>query len=111
MSTSGENTAGLVQRLSPKLTGKGRRHLRSLGHELKPIVMVGHKGVTDNLIENLEAALLTHELVKVKVHEGEEIETIAEALHTATGASLAQKIGHILLFYRAHPENPQIKIP
>jgi RNA-binding protein len=111
MDKSQDNGTGLVQRLSPKLSGKTRRYLRSLGHELKPIVLVGQKGVTNNLIENLEAALLAHELVKVKVHEGEEINEVAETLHNATKAQLAQKIGHILLFYRAHPEHPQIKLP
>ncbi|MFU8807333.1 MAG: ribosome assembly RNA-binding protein YhbY [Bradymonadaceae bacterium] len=111
MGPTEDNPIGLVQRLSPNLTGTSRRYLRSLAHGLKPVVMVGHRGVTDNLVANLESALLAHELVKVKVHEGEEIEAVAESLHESTGAELAQKIGHVLIFYRPHPENPQIKLP
>ena len=101
----------LVPRLSPDLTGKQRRHLRSLAHDLNPIVLVGQKGLSDNLIENFEAALLAHELVKVKVHDADALEETAEAFHAATGAQLAQTIGKMLIFYKEHPEEPQIRLP
>jgi RNA-binding protein len=101
----------LVQRLSPELSGKQRRHLRALGHELNPVVMVGQRGISDNLIENLEAQLLAHELVKVKVHEPDAIEQSAAALCEASGAQLAQQIGKMLLLYKPHPEEPQIQLP
>lgn len=101
----------LVQRLSPKLTGKQRRYLRSLAHTLNPIVLVGQNGVTPSLIENLEAALLAHELVKVKVHDADEVDGVAEDLHDATGAQLAQRIGKTLVLYRAHPKKPVIVLP
>lgn len=101
----------LVERLSPELTGKQRRHLRSLGHSLNPVVMVGQRGISSNLIENFEAQILAHELIKVKVHESDEMDEVAQELHDATGAQLAQKIGKMLLFYKPHPENPQISLP
>ena len=111
MSGEREVTAGLVTRLSPRLTGKQRRHLRGLAHDLKPIVLVGQKGITTNLIENFEAALLAHELVKVKVHEGDGLVETAESLCKATGAQLAQQIGFTLVFYRPHPKTPTIRLP
>lgn len=106
-----EDTSGLVVRLSPALTGKQRRYLRGLAHDLKPIVLVGQKGVTDTVIENLRAALLAHELVKVKVHEADDAEAAAEALHTGAKAQLVQHIGKTLLFYKAHPKKPVIVLP
>lgn len=102
---------GLVQRLSPKLNGTQRRHLRALGHHLNPIVLVGQNGVTEGLIANMEAALLAHELIKVKVHDPDEVDDTAQALFEATKAQLAQKIGKTLLFYRAHPSEPKIVLP
>lgn len=102
---------GMVQRLSPELTGKQRRHLRGLAHDLNPVVLVGQRGISDSLLENVEAQLLAHELIKVKVHDPDAMAETAEAVHAATGAQLAQKIGHILVFYRAHPEEPQIRLP
>lgn len=101
----------LVTRLSPDLTGKQRRHLRGLGHDLRPIVFVGQKGISDNLLDNLKDALNHHELVKVKVHDADDMEEAAERIHQATGAQLAQRIGKNLLFYLAHPDHPQIRLP
>lgn len=111
MSEENESTTGMVTRLSPRLTGKQRRFLRSLAHDLHPIVQVGQKGISEGLIENFQAALLAHELVKVKVHGGDEILEVAEALHKATGAQLAQQIGFMLVFYQPHPKKPTITLP
>lgn len=111
MTDNEKSTVGLVARLSPRLTGKQRRYLRSLAHDLKPIVLVGQRGLSEGLIENFEAALLAHELVKVKVHEGEGLVETAEAFFEATGAQLAQRIGFTLVFYKPHPKDPTIKLP
>lgn len=94
-----------------ELTGRQRRHLRKLGHELHPIVLVGQRGVSDNLIENVAAGLLAHELIKVKVHDGEALEETAATLCEATGAHLAQTIGKTILLYKPHPEEPRIQLP
>lgn len=111
MSSDESSTRGMVSRLSPRLTGAQRRYLRSLAHELNPIVLVGQRGISENLIDNFRQALLDHELVKVKVHGGDEIAEVAEQLHQETGAQLAQHIGHILVFYKPHPEDPEITLP
>ena len=102
---------GLVEELSPSLSGKQRRHLRALAHELKPLVLVGQRGVTETLIANLDEQLLAHELVKVKVHDPDSIEEVARELRDGTGAQLVQWIGKNLLYYRAHPEEPTIALP
>ncbi len=111
MSTKEKSTVGLVPRLSPRLTGKQRRYLRGLAHDLKPIVLVGQHGVSENLIDNFRAALLAHELVKVKVHGGDDLVGAAEVLHEETEAQLAQKIGFTLVFYQPHPDDPTIQLP
>lgn len=111
MTTKENSTVGLVSRLSPELTGKQRRYLRGLAHDLKPIVLVGQHGISENLIDNFRAALLAHELVKVKVHGGDGLVDTAEALYEATGAQLAQKIGFVLVFYKPHPDDPTIELP
>lgn len=111
MESNEQSKTGLVRRLSPRLTGGQRRYLRGLAHELDPIVWVGQRGISDNLIENFRAGLLAHELVKVKVHGGDGMAEAAEALHEATGAQLAGKIGFILVFYKPHPEDPDIQLP
>ena len=111
MSEHEKSTVGMVSRLSPRLTGKQRRYLRGMAHDLKPIVLVGQHGLSENLVENFRAALLAHELVKVKVHGGDGLVETAEAFYEATGAQLAQKIGFVLVFYKPHPEEPTIQLP
>jgi RNA-binding protein len=53
--------------MSTALSNPQKRYLRGLAHDLKPVVMVGAKGITANLVAELDSALEQHELVKVKV--------------------------------------------
>ena len=55
--------------MTTALKGSAARHLRALGHALSPVVSVGKDGVTDGLVDATLAALLTHELIKVKVQQ------------------------------------------
>ena len=95
------------------LTGKQRRHLRALAHELKPIVQVGKGGLDDGLIAAIDRALVDHELVKVKVGEaaGLDRHEAADALAGKTKSEVAQVLGNIVLLYRAHPDEPEIELP
>jgi RNA-binding protein len=92
------------------LTGKQRRQLRALGHHLEPVVQVGKEGASEGVLVALEAALLDHELVKLRLGENApgDRHDLAAALATACGGELAQVLGRTVLVYRAHPEEPQI---
>jgi len=98
---------------SPKLSGKQRRHLRSLGHHLNPVVQLGKHGITDAIVAASEAAITTHELIKVR--RGGECpqsrKEIAPLLAERLKAELVQEIGHTFLLYRRHPDEPQIELP
>ena len=95
------------------LTGKQRRHLRALAHDLDPIVLVGKGGLDEGLVAAVDRALTDHELVKVRVGEGAGLDRheAAEALAAKTRSELAQVIGNIVLLYRPHPEDPEIELP
>ena len=95
------------------LSGKQRRHLRSLGHDLRPIVQIGKGGIDEGLVAAVDQALVDHELVKVKVGEaaGLDRHDAAEAIAKRTSSEVAQVLGNIVLLYRAHPEDPQIVLP
>ncbi len=96
-----------------ELTGKQKRHLRALGHGLRPLVHVGKQGVAPTVVAQTRECLDAHELVKVKVLEScpLEREECAAALAQATGAAVAQTLGRTVLLYLAHPENPRIELP
>jgi len=95
------------------LSSSQLRHLRGLAHALKPIVMVGQKGVSDTVVAELDAALACHELVKVRASgvDRDEKAGIAETLRERTGAELVQRIGHVLCYYRRNPDEPRIELP
>ncbi len=93
------------------LTTKQRRQLRSLAHHLKPVVMVGDKGITKNLLAELDRALESHELIKVTIAGADKNErrTLSEELCQNSSAELVQMIGRISVLYRAAQE-PKIVI-
>lgn len=96
-----------------ELTGKQRRYLRSLGHSLEPVVQVGKGGVDEGLLDAVRAALLQHELIKVRVgtEAPEERHDVAEALATGTSSAVAQVLGRTILLYRRRAKQPKIVLP
>ena len=61
-----------------KLKGFQKKYLRGLAHNLKPVVLIGQKGLTDDLIKSADRALDRHELIKVKFNEFKEREQKTE---------------------------------
>lgn len=95
------------------LTDAQRKHLRRLGHDRNPVVLVGNSGLGPNLVAEMDRALVDHELVKVRARVGDRglrDELLAE-LATATNSELVQRIGHVALYYRARPGKPTILLP
>ena len=81
------------------LTDHQKKHLRGLGHKLKPVIMVGDAGLSESLREEYERTLEHHELIKVKVRVGDrEIrDEIIARLCSESGAELVQRIGNTAL--------------
>ncbi len=98
---------------TPSISANATRHLRAMGHALKPIVQVGKEGITEGIVAATKAALLTHELVKVKILSEAPVERheAAQALAEGTDSYLAQVLGRIVLLYKRHPNKPKIVLP
>jgi RNA-binding protein len=94
-----------------KLKGSERKHLRSLAHSLKPVVLVGRSGLGGQLTASVDAALNDHELIKVKFLEfKEDKKEMAREIAAATRSEAVGIIGHIVIFYRQHPDPQRRKI-
>ena len=96
------------------LTPKQRQHLKGLAHGLQPTVQVGAAGVSDGVLEALDNALETHELVKVRIGkgpEGDERRELANELAAGARAQLCQVIGRVVVLYRARKRDPKIVLP
>jgi RNA-binding protein len=99
-----------------KLSSTQAKYLRGLAHALKPVVWVGQKGLTAELIRSADEAFQRHELIKVKFNEFKEKKQkkeIAAALENEIGCHMAGMIGHMAILYRPHsePEKRKIHLP
>ena len=94
-----------------QLTGKERRHLRSLAHGLKPLVHVGKNGVTKGLINDADRALRDHELVKIRfLNYKEQRKELSETMAVETRSGIVEIIGNTLILYRESPDPAKRKI-
>lgn len=93
------------------LSPEQRREFRAIAHNLKPVIIIGDKGLSEGVQEELERALNDHELIKIKIastDRDERQETIS-ALCTSNGAELVQTIGKIaVIMRRAKKPNPKL---
>jgi RNA-binding protein len=88
------------------LTAKRRSELRAEAHSLTPVVIIGDKGLTDEVVAEIERSLKAHELIKVRANttdraaRGEWLEAICARLE----AHAVQQIGKVYVLYRENAE-------
>lgn len=90
-----------------------KKHLRGLGHALKPLIMIGDAGLSESLYAEYDSTLSHHELIKVRVRVGDRQARgrIIRELCTRSGATLVQRVGNMALLYRENPDKKKIVIP
>ena len=95
------------------LTNAQIRFLRGQAHDLKAMLQVGGKGITEALVAEVELALEHHELIKVKVagEDREARDAMIADLAARTDAALVQRIGHTAVLYRPSRDKRQIVLP
>lgn len=90
------------------LTPAQRRSLRARAHALHPVVFIGDKGLSRNVIDEIASSLDSHELIKVRAGEADRAARdalLAQICETLEAAPV-QHIGRILVIYRPAPEQP-----
>ncbi|HET6805195.1 MAG TPA: YhbY family RNA-binding protein [Frateuria sp.] len=90
-----------------------RRYLRSLAHDLHPVILLGAKGATPAVVKELDLALSHHELVKVKLSGGDKEEREAQIAYLidGTGAESVQQIGRTATLFRRNEDEPKLALP
>ena len=99
-----------------ELKGSQRKYLRGLAHSLNPSALIGHKGVTPTLLDEIELALDALELIKIKFIDFKQKDQKNELLETivsSTHAHLAGMVGHVAVLYRQNKDEKKrhIKLP
>lgn len=79
-----------------------KQSLKAQAHSLKPVVLLGIKGLTHAVIAQTDEALLAHELIKIKISgtEREDRKNIVKDICAQLQADLVQLIGNIAILYR-----------
>lgn len=88
------------------MDNKQKAQLVGQAHNLNPVVMIGNKGLTSNVIAEADQALTAHELIKIKISADDKQQRlqIAEELCTALQAEYLKQIGNIAIIYRKNPD-------
>jgi len=83
-----------------------RKELKARAHKLEPVVLIGAKGLTDEVVKEVELALKAHELIKVRAPglERDARAVTFQALCERTGAQAVQEIGKVCVIYRKRDE-------
>jgi len=99
--------------MSTVLTSAQTRFLRGQAHDLRAMLQVGGKGITDALIAEIDQALEHHELIKVKVaaEDRDARDAMIGEIAERAGAALVQRIGHTAVLYRPSKDKRQIVLP
>ena len=92
-----------------ELSPAERRALRAQAHHLDPVVMIGDAGLTPGVLHEIDLALKSHELIKVRVLGDDRDRRVGmvDEISIALDASPVQQIGKILVLYRQRPAEPE----
>ncbi len=93
---------------APSLSARERAALKARAHPLEPVVRIGLGGLSDAVVAQIDRALDAHELIKVKVGDGERDTRAAlgDAICARTGAALVQRVGKVVILWRPRPADP-----
>ncbi|MDH3536671.1 MAG: YhbY family RNA-binding protein [Gammaproteobacteria bacterium] len=84
------------------------KRLRAEGHrlKLKPVVIIGQKGLSENLHNEIEQALDHHEMIKMRIPALDKTDKteLAALICERHGAILVERIGSVLVIYRRNGE-------
>jgi RNA-binding protein len=83
-----------------------RKALKGRAHNLEPVVMIGAKGVTDEVIAEIDRALKAHELIKVRAPslDRDSRQNALEEIAVRTSAEAVQHIGKVFVLYRKNDD-------
>lgn len=94
-----------------KISNEDKKQLRRLGHNLNPVVTIASKGLSENVLAEINRALNDHELIKIKLSscDNKSKSEIVRVICEQSAAQVVQSVGHIVLLLKKS-EQPNAKL-
>jgi len=94
------------------LNSKQISYLKGLSHSLNPVVHIGHKGLTDSVVNEIEVSIKAHELIKIKLQEKDKSKRklLLDEICKKINAQAINLIGLQIVIFKAS-EPPKILFP
>ena len=91
------------------LSPSRRRELRAAAHHLNPVVSVAGNGLSPSVVAEIDRALATHELIKVRVYGEDRAkrDDLMKAICEEVAAVPVQHIGKLLVLWREKTAEPE----
>ena len=90
------------------LDKKDKYRLRSIANTLKPIVIIGKDGLSENTIISINDAIRVHELIKIsvlKTYEGLDIKDLGSLIASTIDGHLIFTVGRVIVVYKKNKEH------
>lgn len=84
------------------LTPTQKKQLRINAAQLRPVILLGNKGLTEAVQHEIGAALAAHELIKIRLHDPNRANRLRDTASICVyhNAELIQAIGHVIVIYK-----------
>ncbi len=88
------------------LSNSEKKPLKRIAHHLDAVVQIGDQGLTGGVTAETQRALADHELIKVRIPDGEKAtrNEMADALAQACDATIVQRIGKVVILFKPNPK-------
>jgi len=95
------------------ITSKQRSYLRTLANPLQPLFQVGKSGIEENFLKQIEEALESREIIKIKIlnNSGITAREASDIICEAIGAEAVQTIGSKCILYKKSRAKARIELP
>ena len=87
------------------ITSRERSALRAAAHPLRPVVLIGDRGLSDSVLKEIDRSLTAHQLIKIRAggEDREARDAMLEAICDALSCAPVHHLGKTLILYRPEP--------
>ncbi len=89
------------------LDKKDKYRLRSLANPLKPIIIIGKDGLTENALTSIKDAIRVHELIKIsvlKTYNGLSCKELGLLICSTNNAEFIFSVGRVMVIYKKNKD-------